>query len=223
MDIVLSNIHIKVNDKLYLKDPDSSELGRKIISGSIQLIHQIGFDHFTFQKLGKKIKSTEASIYRYFESKHKLLLYLLNWYWSYIEYRLIMNLSNINDPWKKLEKSLITICNKVDAKFDNMNVGILGEIVGVESSKAYLIKEVDKVNKDGAYLGYKRVVELIASIIKEIQPKYKYPNMLVSTIIEGMHHQKFFADHLPRLTNTHKSKNTIYEFNWELLKSCLKK
>ena len=83
MDRLLSTIKIQVNENLYNKDPETSELGKKIIENSIKLIHEIGVEAFTFKKLGKEIQSNESSIYRYFENKHKLLLYLTSWYWSW--------------------------------------------------------------------------------------------------------------------------------------------
>ena len=70
---LLSNLKIAVPEKIYVKDPESSILGKRIIEHSIILINDIGFDSFTFKKLGEKIGSNESSIYRYFESKHKLL------------------------------------------------------------------------------------------------------------------------------------------------------
>ena len=85
MDQILSNIKIQVNSKIYVKDPETSVLGKKIIEQSIILIDEIGFDDFTFKKLGEKIGSNESSIYRYFENKHKLLVYLSSWYWSWME------------------------------------------------------------------------------------------------------------------------------------------
>ncbi|MEY2923138.1 MAG: hypothetical protein RL108_1764, partial [Bacteroidota bacterium] len=74
MQTILSNITISVNNKLYVKNPETSDLGKKIIEQSILLIDEIGFENFTFKKLGEKINSNESSIYRYFESKHKLML-----------------------------------------------------------------------------------------------------------------------------------------------------
>ena len=98
MKDLLQNIKIAVNDKLYVKDPESSELGKKIIQNSILLIDEIGFDKFTFKKLGLRIGSNESSIYRYFDSKHKLLLYLSSWYWCWMEYRLVFAISNLTNP-----------------------------------------------------------------------------------------------------------------------------
>ena len=53
-------LQISMNNKLYLKNPDESELGRKIISHSITMIKDKGFEEFTFKKLAKNIGSTEA-------------------------------------------------------------------------------------------------------------------------------------------------------------------
>ena len=64
----------KLNTNLFLRDPQGTELGKNIISASIRLIDRVGFDEFTFKKLAKAIHSTEASIYRYSENKHRLVL-----------------------------------------------------------------------------------------------------------------------------------------------------
>ena len=83
------SINIVIDAYLYKKDPDSSELGRKILTNSIELLNTLGFEDFTFKKLGLQIGSNESSVYRYFENKHMLLLYLLSWYWSWKEYKLV--------------------------------------------------------------------------------------------------------------------------------------
>jgi AcrR family transcriptional regulator len=106
MENLFKNIKIQVNNKIYLKDPETSALGKKIIENSILLINEIGFEEFTFKKLGDLIGSNESSIYRYFESKHKLLVYLSSWYWSWIEYRLVFATNNIADATEKLKKAM---------------------------------------------------------------------------------------------------------------------
>ena len=85
-------LHITISPDLYTKDPESSVLGQKIVSKSIEMIDRLGFEDFTFKKLGLEIGSNESSVYRYFDSKHALLVYLINWYWSWIEYRLVFSL-----------------------------------------------------------------------------------------------------------------------------------
>lgn len=214
MENLLSKVTIQVNEHVYLKDPRSSNLGRKIIMGSIDMIEELGFESFTFRKLGKKIQSTEASIYRYFENKHKLLLYLTSWYWSWIEYRLVFSLANIESAEERLERAINSLTEPIekDSKYTYINEIKLNRIVISDSSKAYLTKEVDEDNKGGLFLGYKQLVSRVSDIILEINPGYKYPHILVSTVIEGAHHQRYFAEHLPRLTDVIDGEDAIMEF-----------
>jgi len=219
MEELISNINIEVNRIIYLKNPESSELGRKIITGSISMIDKIGFEGFNFRKLGKEIKSTEASIYRYFESKHKLLLYLTSWYWVWMEYRLVFSLANVVSPKDRLEKAIALLTKQVkeDNSFTHINEVKLNRIVISESSKVYLTKGVDQENSDGVFAGYIRLVERVSGIILEINPNYKYSHMLVSSLIEGAHHQRYFAQHLPRLTDSVKGEDAISTFYKEVV------
>ena len=108
MDIP-SQISIRASDSICLKRPDSTELGRRMISESIFLIDEMGFEQFTFKKLANRMESTEASVYRYFENKHRLLLYLIDWYWNWVDIRLSYVLANVSDPEEKLRKALMVL------------------------------------------------------------------------------------------------------------------
>ena len=99
-------INVVVDSSLCLKNPESSELGKKIVGKGIEMINEMGYESFTFKKLGEQIGSNESSIYRYFESKHALLVYLVNWYWSWIEYKLVFGTTNLNTPEEKLNKAI---------------------------------------------------------------------------------------------------------------------
>ena len=89
------HFRIKMNEKLYLRDPDLSVLGKKIVKHGLELIIKLGFENFTFKKLALDIDTTEASIYRYFENKHRLLTYLVSWYWSYTEQKMNYHINNL--------------------------------------------------------------------------------------------------------------------------------
>ena len=219
----LPTITLRINEHVYVKDPQSSDLGKRILRGSIELMDELGFEQFTFRKLAESIESTEASVYRYFESKHKLLLYLTSWYWSWLEYRLIFSQANIEDPCDRLVRGLnvLTEVVKEDGDFLFINEVKLQHIVISESSKAYLTREVDEENKYGIFSGYKNLVARVSNVILEINPNYKYPHMLVSTVIEGAHHQRYFAEHLPRLTDTIKGEDAVQEFYRALVLSAI--
>ena len=123
MKNLLSVLKIAVPEKIYLKDPETSELGKKIIEHSIYLIDEIGFESFTFKKLGLKIGSNESSMYRYFESKHKLLLYLTSWYWAWLEYQLVIETFSMSNAKDKLEKAISVVTRTVeeDTNFSHIN------------------------------------------------------------------------------------------------------
>ncbi|HAD95918.1 MAG TPA: TetR family transcriptional regulator [Cryomorphaceae bacterium] len=216
---MLPDLKFKINSSTYLKDPESSDLGLRIISGSIEMIYEVGFECFTFRKLAGTIESTEASVYRYFESKHKLLLYLTCWYWEWMEYRLHFGTANISSPQERLSRALQFLTGPVeqDGKFAHVDEVKLNKIVIAEASKVYLVKEVDEVNREGVFSVYKRLVARISDIVMEINPDYKYPHMLISTVVEGSHYQRYFAEHLPSLTDILEGEDAISKFYHDMV------
>lgn len=202
MKHLLSQIHIEINNNLYLKDPQSSELGKRIIQNSILQIDEKGFEHFTFKKLGIQIGSNESSIYRYFENKHKLLLYLAAWYWGWKEYQLVFSTVNISNKAEKLEKAIQVLTRRVekDSFVSHVDEVILNRVVVNEFSKSYLTKEVEKENKEGFFSVYNRLAFRLKDIIVEFNRDYPYPSTLASTILEGSLHQHFLKEHFPALT-----------------------
>ena len=109
-----------------------------------------------------------------------------------------------------------------DEFFGHINLGLLNKIVISESSKAYLTKQVDDGNKEGFYAGYKRLVERVSKIMEEFNPDFKFAHTLTSTIIEGIHHQKYFADHLPSLTDIANNNGILVPFYTEMAISTIK-
>lgn len=206
MEHLLKSVKIGINEKIYIKDPESSDLGKRIVEESILMIDEMGFESFTFKKLGLKIGSNESSVYRYFENKHKLLLYLTSWYWGWLEYQLVFSTNSINDPKQKLEKAIeiVTKTTIEDSAFSHINEVLLNKIVINEYSKSYLTKEVDTENKDGYFVIYKRLVNRLSTMVKAVDTEYIYPSSLASTILEGSLHQHFLKDHFTSLTDCHE-------------------
>jgi AcrR family transcriptional regulator len=192
----------KLNDHLYLRDPQHTQLGQHIIQKGVEMIDRLGFEQFTFKKLAEEIHSTEASIYRYFENKHRLLIYLISWYWHWIEYRIDISTNSMKDPSEKLRACLRLLAEekKYDAAFEYVNEEALHRIVIAELDKTFLTKGVDAYNKEGLFIGFKAVCKKIALLILEINPTYPFAQSLVSTIVIASNQQIFFSDHLPSLT-----------------------
>jgi AcrR family transcriptional regulator len=203
-----------------LKDPQETKLGVLIMQNSIELIDEIGFEAFTFKKLAQKINSTEASVYRYFENKHQLLMFLYAWYWGKIEYQIHVETLHLEGTEEKLFKAIKMLIEKKNANdiYTFVDELKLKRIIEHEGIKSILNKKVDDVNKNGAFDNYKNLVAKLGGWIQEIIPNYPYSKMLVTTIVEGAHIQHFFADHLPRLTDKQQDQDNVENFFIEFLK-----
>ena len=220
-------LQIMMNENLFLRNPENTALGKNIIKHSIQLIAQNGFEAFTFKKLAEDIGTTEAGIYRYFENKHRLLIYIISWYWGWLEYQISFQTNNVTNPAVKLKKVIKLLASTVedDGKTIYVNESLLHQIVISEGSKAYLTKQVGEDNKHHFFKPYKDLCAVIGNIILECNPKYKYPRSLATTIIEMAHFQNFFMLNLPSLTDFGKNKeeSEIVLFLNDLVFSSIKK
>lgn len=224
----MTTLAFKLNPHLYLRDPQHTELGQNIIKASVELIDQLGFEQFTFKKLAEAIDSTEASIYRYFENKHRLLHYIISWYWSWLEFKIDLAIVNLKSPEEKLKACLRTISEekKIDSSFEFVNEEALYRIVVEELDKTYLTKWVDADNKDGLFGSFKSLCNKIANIVLEINPAYEFPNALVSTTLLASKQQYFFLSHLPSLSNINQDKHKhakLYAFLETLVFNTIKK
>ena len=201
-------LRFELPEKLYLKDPQNSEYGQRLLDSAISLMDELGFEAFTFRKLAVKMSSSEVSIYRYFENKHLLLVYLNCWYWEWVTYLIDIQTMNVKNSDEKLRIALhhMIHASKESKLCDYINESLLFQVIMKESSKTYHISSIDEENKYGFFLSYKELVSRIAKIIEEINPKFKYAKSLGSTLFEMVNNQLYYAEHLPRLTSLNKSK-----------------
>jgi hypothetical protein len=201
-------LRFELPKKLFIKDPQDSEFGHRLLSNAVELISELGFESFNFRKLGTKMSSSEVSIYRYFENKHLLLLYLNCWYWEWVTYLINMQVLNVKDSAEKLTKAIHCMIHaSAESELsDYINEGLLFQIIMKESSKTYHISGVDEENKYGVFLPYKELVGQLASIINEINPSFSYSQSLGSSLYEMINNQLYYAEHLPRLTSLSKEK-----------------
>lgn len=209
-----SLLHIRLDENLYLKDPTISKVGRLILSEGLLLLNEIGLEEFTFKKLAVKIQTTESTIYRYFENKHQFLFYLFNFYWAWMEIGIVLATNNIESPKKRLEIIIrhLSIVVENDIRTPFIDEAVLQQVIAMESSKTFLSKKVDDENSIGYFLQYKKLVGVISKVINEINPDYPYPNALITTLIESSFHQRFFGQHLPRLTNDLNNETKLNDF-----------
>jgi AcrR family transcriptional regulator len=211
-------ISFKLNHNLFLRDPQGTDLGQRIIQESIYMIDEMGFEQFTFKKLADKIESTEASVYRYFENKHRLLIYLIDWYWTWVDYKMDFAVQNLVNPIDQLKASLKVLVEEkqYDPNFAFVYEPALQRIVMSEFDKTYLTKQVDNDNREGLFLPYKSICKKVAAIILQVNPGYQHPHSLISTVLLTINHQLYYAKHLPSLSdikyNAQQHYNDLYTF-----------
>lgn len=202
-------LQIKMNPALYVRDPELSELGKNIVGTGILMIHDMGFEDFTFKKLATRIGTTEASIYRYFENKHRLLTYITTWFWTWMEYQFVFHTNNVTEPAEKIDIviKLLTFQVKDQFMMEHIDKNVLHQIVIDEGNKSYFTKHVNEDNKAMLFQPYKDFCHRIAEVFLVYRPTFPFAHSLASTLIETAHHQMFFKDHLPRLTDFGGSKD----------------
>lgn len=213
------SVNLVINSNLCLRDPAQTELGRKIIQHGVLLIDELGIDEFNFKKLAQRIKSTEASIYRYFENKQHLFIYLINYYWEWVKFRIEIQTMNVIDPIKKMKIALSIIADSSRRNMETPYVDedVLHNIVVREGIKAYHSKSVDEENKEGYFLAYKALCKTLADIVLEINPTFKYPKAFASMILETANNNIYFAQHLPRLTDLREKGDALTDKVVEML------
>ena len=221
----MNALNISVSAKLYNKNPEETDLGKRILSKSIQLMEEMGYEHVTFKKIGLAIESTEASVYRYFQNKHQLLAYLINWYWGWLEVKMAQEFMMLNSAEDKLKRAieLLVLPMDEDERIPHIDEGTLQRLVVAEYPKIYLTKEVDAENEEGYFLGYKRLCDTLGNLALQINPGYKYPHSLFSTVISAAQSQQFFTEHLPRLSDAATGRSAIVEFLTEMTLNSIQK
>lgn len=210
----LRSVQIHVSAKVFVKDPHSSELGLQIIQRALPMIDELGMELFTFRKLAAEIGTTESAVYRYFENKHKLLLYYVSWYWGLVDYNLAFGTANISNAQDRLARAIQIITTSLK-NLDNspFELIVLQRVVVAESSKAYLTKQVDDENKEGLFVEFKQVMQRLSELISDVSPKYPFSHSLASLFVESHLNQVYFAEHLPSLSdlgNDRESRNEFY-------------
>lgn len=218
-------LYPKMNENLYLRDPEQSEIGKKILTESVALIKELGFEAFTFRKLAERIKTTEATVYRYFENKHRLLIYIVAWYWHWLDYQVMFHTHNVDDHEQNIHKVVDILTWQLGEKhaMNNVSMEDLHVIIITESSKVYLTKHVSTDNQAQMFKPYKDLCERISNLFLKYNPDYPYPRSLASTLLEMAHFQDFFMLNLPSLTDFSgtKSLKDVKEFLVSLVFSSL--
>ena len=188
---------------LFVKDPLSSVLGQKLLKESARMLGEDGFDAFTLKKLAQNLQTTESSVYRYFDNKHRLLVYQINLYWGWLNQQVDLKCCQAGLSGKEaLEKAFEIMCFPEAHSWpsDGVSFECMHKILTHQSVKAYFSEHVDHENQDGAHRALKSLVKLMSEWLYEEAPDFEFPKSLISTLLASVMIQPFYAEHLPSLT-----------------------
>jgi AcrR family transcriptional regulator len=188
---------------LFVKDPLSSVLGQKLLKESARMLGEDGFDAFTLKKLAQNLQTTESSVYRYFDNKHRLLVYQINLYWGWLNQQVDLKCCQAGLSGKEaLEKAFEIMCFPEAHSWpsDGVSFECMHKILTHQSVKAYFSEHVDHENQDGAHRALKSLVKQMSEWLKEGSPDFEFPKSLISTLLASVMIQPFYAEHLPSLT-----------------------
>jgi AcrR family transcriptional regulator len=198
-----------LNSGLYLKDPSSTPLGETILQKGVPLFLELGFEGLTAKKLATEAHTTEATVYKYFKNKHRLLQYYFQLYWVWLEQQIKVFTAIIDNPQEKLLKAIGIVCQipTVAADPGVVSKEDLRALVVAEGSKAYQSTHVDADNAQKLFAPYQSLVNQLAQLITKVQPQHPYPLALATTIVEMSHSLEFYKQHLPALTDFAEQKD----------------
>lgn len=204
-----SKYSFTLNNNLYLKDPLATAIGRDIVAAGVPLFLETGLEHFTLKKLAQKAGTTEATVYKYFKNKHRLLQYYFQLYWTWLEQQIKVFTAIEKDPQQRLLRAIEVICDipEVAAHPGMVEKHDLRKLVIAEGSKAYLNVQVDEDNAKQLFAPYKSLARLLGSMMKDCAPGYPYPVALATTVVEMAHSMQYYRQHLPSLTEFSETHN----------------
>lgn len=164
---------------------------------------ELGLEGFTARKLAERAHTTEATVYKYFKNKHRLLQYYFQLYWMWLEQQVKVFTAVLEAPEQRLIKALEVICEIPDVAADPGEVSkdTLRALVKSEGAKAYYHVQVDRDNALRLFSPYKQLVSFLADRIVEVRPQEPYPRSLATTLVEMAHSLDFYSHHLPSLTD----------------------
>jgi AcrR family transcriptional regulator len=223
MDTLTQHIELQIPNCLFQKNPRETEIGNKLVETATHLIAQLGLEQFTIKKLALETGCTEATVYRYFENKHQLMLYIMNIFWGWQEYLLVFSTQNIHNESEKMKRAIALLANPDFGflpyrKFAN---SVLLAAIN-EGVKIHIIRNLKDEIENGSMAAYRNLAQRIAGLIKSFDKTYAYPHALAMQLMDAAIHQQFCHRYLRGVSEAALNKEHIENFLIGLLPKRLK-
>ena len=205
----MTNVLLRPDPALWLRDPETTDVGRRMLVGGLGLMNEIGLEACTFRKLADHVGSTEVTLYRYFPNKHRLLQFYFQLYWLWLRQLCGQQVERSDDSRAALQLSIDAICGVWPRDLPPLQLDpcALRELVIGEGMKSYLHKNVDADNAKRLFAPYKALSAFLAGRLKACRRDVPMPRSFATTIIEMSHSLPFAMEHLPSLTELSSRKD----------------
>lgn len=172
MEKLLGRLAFHPNPALFIKDPLTSQVGMQILSCSVNMLQDSGLEGLTFKKLASEMKSTEATIYRYFTNKQQLLMYIMSIYAASLQMRLVLATTNISNPVDRLKEAIYSLMEvpKKDSQMEGMKLIQLHSIWCAEMPRWMDGSLTDADLRKAWYQDLTELADRIKQIIEESFP-----------------------------------------------------
>lgn len=183
---------LHIPDAVFVKNPRESELGMKILHKGTEMLAKEGIDSFNFKKLAIAIQTTEASAYRYFDNKHKFLLYVINIYYGWMEYSIAVAEYEEKKTENKIKRAIESIIAPNHMPVDNVEFAKnIRKVAIQEGVKLHFNLHIKDEIKNGSMTCYSRLTQRLSGLIRNIAPHYQFSEPLANLVIESVFHQLF--------------------------------
>lgn len=201
--------HLRPDPALYLKDPESTDIGRALLGHGLDLILELGLEAFTFRKLAQRVGTTEVTVYKYFANKQRLLQYYFQLYWLWLRQVGLQEVERTSDPREVLAHVLEVLCGVWPKALPPLQLDPAGlrKLVIAEGMKSYLHKNVDDDNARRLFHPYKELSAFVAARLVACRADVPWPRSFATTVIEMAHSLPFLMEHLPSLTELSSRKD----------------
>lgn len=183
------SFRMSLGEEFYLRNPQDTELGRRIVETSLAMIVKDGFIPFSIKKLAVSIKTTEASVYRYFSNKECILLYCIGMFWAETEFRIKFQTNNMNNPKDRLSAIIDILTDEhgaAEQEFETSHFTLLRNLACLNNSLIFILMEVQKqhqITKAALMPIIKSVYGSINDSVSQLVSDKSKAFMLTETII----------------------------------------
>lgn len=181
---------LQVSENFYLRNPNTTALGKKMIARAIQIIDEVGYSQFTFKILALSINSVEASIYRYFENKEHMLFYMVATYWTATNFRVKFYTQMLRSHEERVYTTIDVLTGIQSAAVPGLDFDQYEALQRIARKNYFYAltilrnKDNGKELEDELFRVSKEIQDHLSTSIRKLAPSFQHSDLMADTIIK---------------------------------------